>query len=113
MLNLATSRADSLQRKGCSFVKTRCNTGFTDTEVVEILAESKGPVQASITVVAPEMKLVIFVCQVSILYLLVLNLQQSRVCNVEASHFTCFPPVLITHNRPVSHLEFQDLHSSI
>jgi hypothetical protein len=52
-MEVSVSKVDLLERQRRGLIKTRCDSSFADAEVVEIFAESKGPVQTSISVISP------------------------------------------------------------
>jgi hypothetical protein len=58
-MEASVSRLDLLERQRCGLIKTRCDSSFADAEIVEIFAESKGPVQTSISIVSPVYKSVL------------------------------------------------------
>jgi hypothetical protein len=59
IIEVSVGELDLLERQRRGFVKTRCDSSFADAEVVEIFAESKGPVQTSISIVSPVYKSVL------------------------------------------------------
>jgi hypothetical protein len=56
IIEASIGELDLLERQRRGFVKTRCDLSFADAEVVEIFAESKGPVQTPISIVSPVKK---------------------------------------------------------
>jgi hypothetical protein len=56
IVEASVGELDLLERQRRGLIKTRCDSSFADAEVVEILAESKGPMQISISIVSSAYK---------------------------------------------------------